>query len=198
MLPKINLWRGGNATWPKRHRLARGASYGFWDSPLLPGVLAMTAAKRNGLERVWRLIWLVVPLIAAGSFAAAQTYDLPGAAAGGRLGGSAVVDAPAGPAASAAPGKAAERLREGTRLTDEVGAFQFVGDRVAFSPGGNKDSYRVLENLALERISRALSESRGQRQWVVSGVITEFRGTNYLLVTKAIIQLQEGDSAAGP
>ena len=35
-------------------------------------------------------------------------------------------------------------------------------------------------------------------QWVVSGVITEFRGANYLLVTKAVIRLQEGETAPGP
>jgi hypothetical protein len=53
----------------------------------------------------------------------------------------------------------------------------------------------VLENLALQRISQVLDENRGPRQWIVSGLITEYRGSNYLLVTKAVIQLQEGDSA---
>jgi hypothetical protein len=95
--------------------------------------------------------------------------------------------------------KTAERLREGTRLIDVTGTFQAVGgDNVAFSPkdSENKDSYRVLQNLALERISTALEANRGPRQWIVSGTITEYRGSNYLLVTKAVIQLQEGDSAA--
>jgi hypothetical protein len=103
----------------------------------------------------------------------------------------------AGPAPTKpGPSKPAERLREGTKLIDETGTFQSVGDRVSFIPGGDKDSYRVLENLALQRISAALDEGRGPRQWVVSGTITEFKGSNYLLVTKASINLQEGDSAS--
>jgi hypothetical protein len=109
--------------------------------------------------------------------------------------------ATSGPASAAtAPsnsGKPAERLREGTRLTDIKGAFVSIGaDSVTFSPKGGKDSYRVLENLALQRVSQQLDENRGHRQWVVSGLITEFRGSNYLLVTKAVVQLQDGDSVA--
>jgi hypothetical protein len=94
--------------------------------------------------------------------------------------------------------KPAEKIREGTRLTDEVGGFSRVGERVSFSPGGNRESLRCLENLALERIARAIDESQGQRQWVVSGTVTEFRGSNYLLVTKAVIRIQEGETANGP
>lgn len=80
------------------------------------------------------------------------------------------------------------RLREGTKLTDVAGQFDFSGDRIAFFPANSKDSYRVLENLALERVSRILGESRNKPEWSVSGVVTEFRGVNYLLVTKAVIK----------
>jgi len=101
-------------------------------------------------------------------------------------------------AANAPAAKQVERLREGTRLTEVVGSFVAVGsDSITFSPAGSKDSYRVLENLNLQRISLQLDANRGQRQWVVSGLITEFRGANYLLVTKAAVQLQEGDTASG-
>jgi hypothetical protein len=114
-----------------------------------------------------------------------------------RLAGSALP--PAGTAPPAAPGeKPPEKLREGTRLADEMGGFSRVGERISFSPGGKGDALRCLENLALERISRAIDESQGQRQWIVSGVITEFKGGNYLLVTKAVIQLQDGETAGGP
>ena len=99
--------------------------------------------------------------------------------------------------ASSNSGKPVERLREGTLLTDEKGTFTSIGaDSVTFSRKGGKESYRVLENLALQRVSQQLDENRGQRQWIVSGRITEFRGSNYLLVTKAVVQLQDGDSAA--
>lgn len=91
-----------------------------------------------------------------------------------------------------------ERLREGTRLSEVAGSFVAVsGESITFSPAGSKDSYRVLENLNLQRVALQLDANRGQRQWVVSGLITEFRGANYLLVTKAVVQLQEGDTASG-
>ncbi len=107
-----------------------------------------------------------------------------------------------------------ERLREGTRITDVKGSFQFSGDRVAFHPdhlshqgsqgqpdgkrqpdgksypngkGDKGESFRVLENLALERINSELGQARGNLQWTVSGIVTEFRGNNYLLVTKAVV-----------
>lgn len=94
------------------------------------------------------------------------------------------------------PGRPGERLREGTRLVEVVGTFQAIGaDGITFSPRGSKDSYRVLENLALERIGRTLDETRGTRMWVVSGLITEYRGANYLLVSKAVMQAEESGVA---
>lgn len=99
--------------------------------------------------------------------------------------------------APSAPPKTAERMREGSKLIEVVGEFQFSGDRVVFSPEAGGDSLRVLENLALERIGRQLTEGRGSRTWVVSGVVTEFRGGNYLLVTKAVVRL-EGDRPSAP
>lgn len=121
-----------------------------------------------------------------------------GRPAGSRLGASAFLESPGKSAAGAAGEKPAEKLREGTKLNDELGAFSRVGERVSFSPGGNREALRCLENLALERIARAIDESQGQRQWIVSGTITEFKGANYLLVTKAVIKLQEGETANGP
>ncbi len=108
---------------------------------------------------------------------------------------------PAGNPASGVPGeangaKAAERLREGTKLVDVVGTFQSAGgDNISFSRDGGKDSLKVLENLMLQRVSTVLEENSGTRQWVVSGEITEFRGANYLLVKKAVVQLQDGEAA---
>jgi hypothetical protein len=140
-----------------------------------------------------------------GLFAAAVLVASLAAAPAPPPGGSAANVPGKMPVANVSPGtpplgqnKPAERLRENTRLVDVTGTFQATGgDSVSFSPSGNKDSLRVLENLALERISRTLDENRGSRQWVVSGTVTEYRGNNYLLVTKAVIQLQEGDSASG-
>lgn len=105
--------------------------------------------------------------------------------------------APANMQGGEAGGKASERLREGTKLVDVIGSFQSAGgDSISFSREGGKDSFRVLENLNLQRISQMLEENRGgTRQWVVSGMITEFRGANYLLVYK-FIQADEKNTAA--
>lgn len=81
-----------------------------------------------------------------------------------------------------------ERQREGTRLTDVNGRFELAGDRVTFHPASGRESYRLLENLALERVGQVLSESRAKQDWTVSGTLTEFRGANYLLLTKAVIK----------
>ena len=93
--------------------------------------------------------------------------------------------------------KASDRLREDTKLIDEVGTFQSAGgDSISFSRDGGKDSLKVLENLNLQRISQVLEENRGgTRRWVVSGIVTEFRGNNYLLVKK-FVQAEEKDAAA--
>lgn len=83
---------------------------------------------------------------------------------------------------------AGDRQREGTRLTDIHGRFELSGDRVTFFPGSGRESYRLLENLALERVAQVLTESRTRQEWMVSGTLTEFRGANYLLLTKAVIK----------
>ena len=79
-----------------------------------------------------------------------------------------------------------ERLREGTRLLDAPGRFTAVGDRASFIMDESGRSLGVLENLALDRIFRVLKESQGRTQWSVSGTITEYNETNYLLLTKAV------------
>ena len=89
--------------------------------------------------------------------------------------------------------RSALRLREGTRLTDVNGRFEVAGDRVSFAAAESVESLRVLENLALERITRVLAENRASPEWTISGTITEYNGANYLLLTKAV---QTGKPAA--
>jgi hypothetical protein len=141
---------------------------------------------------------LLTTVLAAAPLAIAQNRDAaPGSAANPTGALPSATDTPP-PAAAPANGqtKPSERLRENTRLVDVAGTFQAIGgDSVAFQPSGGKDSLRVLENLALERISRSLEDNRGSK-WTVSGLVTEYRGSNYLLVTKAVTQQQEADAAA--
>lgn len=87
---------------------------------------------------------------------------------------------------SASPARREQRLREGTRLLDASGRFDVVGDRISFVFADTGEPMRVLENLALDRVFRVLSGSQASPQWIISGTVTEFDGSNYLLLTKAV------------
>ena len=102
------------------------------------------------------------------------------------------------PSSGQPAGKQVQRAREGSLVTDEAGSFEFVGDRIVFVPAGGRESLRVLENLALERIVRELGDARDQRNWSVCGLLTEFKGANYLLVTKALLQTPATPTATRP
>jgi hypothetical protein len=91
-----------------------------------------------------------------------------------------------------APVNSPKRHREGTRLVEVTGRFEAVGDRVKLVIANQSESMHVLENLALQRVSRVLAESQNSQQWIISGTLTEYNGTNYLLLTKAV---QAGKSA---
>jgi hypothetical protein len=93
-----------------------------------------------------------------------------------------------GTSASLAP----ERVREGTRLDQVTGEFQMTGDRILFVSDGYP-SLRVLENLSLERVAQTLTERGAGRQWTVSGAITEYRGVNYLLLTRASLKTKHAE-----
>ena len=89
-----------------------------------------------------------------------------------------------------------ELLREGTKLVDEVGYFRLTGDRAVFYFGADgKQQLNALENLALERVARVVGETPDQLQWSISGTVTEYRGNNYLSITKALIK-RKGRSTA--
>ena len=80
------------------------------------------------------------------------------------------------------------RYREGTNLVDRVGRFKVAQDRVSFYEQETDREFPALENLALERVARIVSDSSDELQWSVSGTVTEFRGQNYLLVTRALLK----------
>lgn len=88
------------------------------------------------------------------------------------------------------------RLREGSTLKDEPGVFQDTGERIVFQSRSRQTPLTVLENLALERISTALEEDRTPRQWTVSGTLTEYRGANYLLVSRALRRARSAENSA--
>ncbi len=81
------------------------------------------------------------------------------------------------------------RLREGARLRDVAGHFHRTGDSLTFIDGENRE-IGGLQNLNLERIIRMLKsvEEPESVTWSVSGVITEFSGRNYLLISRAVFK----------
>jgi hypothetical protein len=87
---------------------------------------------------------------------------------------------------------AAERVREGTKIVQASGEFQATGERIHFV-SESMPPLKVLENLALERVAQALSERSAGREWTVSGVVTEYRGVNYLLLTRASLKTRRAD-----
>ena len=89
--------------------------------------------------------------------------------------------------------KPLEKQREGTTLTDVTGYFRLTGDRAMFyAESGAR--YGGLENLNLERVASVINENPEQLQWSVSGTITEYRGANYLLVSRATLKAKTATS----
>jgi hypothetical protein len=78
------------------------------------------------------------------------------------------------------------RLREGMKFVNRVGELREAGGRILFYPDGDTRSLQLLENLALERVSDDLDQT--QRKWSVTGIITEYRGGNYLLLHRAVLK----------
>ncbi|EAQ80073.1 hypothetical protein [Blastopirellula marina] len=74
------------------------------------------------------------------------------------------------------------RVREGTRVTDSVGQFDWVGDRLRFVSEDGSQDFQVLENLTMERVAQSMEQSASKITWTLSGVVTEYRGSNYLLI----------------
>ncbi len=79
------------------------------------------------------------------------------------------------------------RRREGATIAKQLGYFEAVGDRWVFRALDDSTRLVSLENLALERVARAVAEHTGRLRWSISGTLTEYRGANYLLITRAVL-----------
>lgn len=98
---------------------------------------------------------------------------------------------PAGPTApEALASPSISRQREGSTLRNELGRFRLEGDRWVFAPRESSRTYRVLENLCLERVARLSAERGAAMLWTVDGSLTEFRGENYLLLQRASVRVE--------
>lgn len=83
--------------------------------------------------------------------------------------------------------RAKRRLREGTQLTDHGGHFRQDGDGAIFVAEDDLEIV-ALPNLNLERVVRTLkgSDEAETIRWSVTGVVTEFNGRNFLLISRAV------------
>ncbi|HEV3418608.1 MAG TPA: hypothetical protein VG056_17430 [Pirellulales bacterium] len=90
------------------------------------------------------------------------------------------------------------RWREGSRLIDKLGYFKLTGDRATFVSSDGKLKFDGLENLAIERIARTIGDSPDPLEWSISGIITECRGANYLLVTQAVLKTKATRTRRAP
>ena len=79
-----------------------------------------------------------------------------------------------------------ERYREGMKLEDEQGEFQRLAGRWVFRCQSSGARFLVLENLGLERVAEQVADSPEATGWIASGLITEFRGARYLLLSRAV------------
>ena len=79
------------------------------------------------------------------------------------------------------------RYREGAQIASRVGQILVEGDSATFVMSDGV-KMGVLENLNLERIIRTLKTASqpDQVEWTVSGMVTEYGGQNYLLVSRAV------------
>ena len=96
---------------------------------------------------------------------------------------------------SASGDKIQQRLREGTALADVQGHFELTGDRARFQPSDKTGPYGCLENLNLDRVTQTIRDNYDRLEWSVSGTITEYRGANYLLISRAILKSRPATKA---
>ncbi|MGH7194801.1 MAG: hypothetical protein ACREJM_14880 [Candidatus Saccharimonadales bacterium] len=89
--------------------------------------------------------------------------------------------------AAASASKAMLR-REGTKIKDEPGRFASVGNRINFVTAAGVQ-YVCLENLNLERVARIMGSTPDSVEWVISGAVTEYQGSNHLLIERSTRKL---------
>ena len=103
---------------------------------------------------------------------------------------------PTGPNATSIAGPNGDRLREGSKIVDEIGHFELQGDRATFISTSSKRKLGCLENLGLERIAQVVSDNApNQLEWTVNGIVTEYRGSNYVLISEAILKTKPSRAA---
>ncbi|GAB5401832.1 MAG: hypothetical protein Aurels2KO_00630 [Aureliella sp.] len=76
-------------------------------------------------------------------------------------------------------------LREGTSIDNVLVTCRASGDSLLMEFPDFRRRMSALQNLASQRILKAVIEDAQDTAWVVSGKVTEFKGRNYLFITRA-------------
>jgi hypothetical protein len=79
----------------------------------------------------------------------------------------------------------AAQFHEDAELIEQAGQFSMSGDRVTFIAAESQIRFIGLENLVLQGVAEKIAANPAQQFWTVSGKITEYRGANYLILTRA-------------
>ncbi len=85
------------------------------------------------------------------------------------------------PAAIREPAKI---MREGARLESRLMLVRSSGESLLLETEDDKQAFEALENLALERILQAVRADSGDKRWLVTGQVTEYRGRNFILLER--------------
>ena len=95
-------------------------------------------------------------------------------------------------------GVAKKRIREGMTFQGIRGFFRQTGSRTTLYTVDENDRFVCLENLNLERILKAIEEKPERSVWKIDGTYTEFRGENFVLITRAVISPEDFSSTVKP
>lgn len=78
-------------------------------------------------------------------------------------------------------------LREGTQIEGASGVIRQKDSRFVFVRVDTGRELVLLENLALERVARLVARGNEAISCHVSGKVTEYRGLNYLLLGRTVL-----------
>jgi hypothetical protein len=75
-------------------------------------------------------------------------------------------------------------LREGTRVESRLANCRSAGERLLIEFVDDTRQLVALENLASQRVLKAVMDDASDSKWIINGLITEFQERNYLLLDR--------------
>jgi len=130
--------------------------------------------------KVYRFIFIFVLLLSFGGFVVwAQRPELPVQQPNQEI-------RPIAPSAAKQISRA-NRIREGTAFKGKHVFFRETGDQIVLYTVEDSQRFACLKNLALERILATMQEKPERQFWKIDGEFTEFRGENFVLISRAVV-----------